>query len=68
MEQEREARNEAKEIGEEKMIILFALFIGMPSDSYNLQCGITPITPIGCETAICVCDEDGDNCKWEFIC
>ena len=50
------------------MTILLAILINMPVEFHNLACGIKPITPIGCDQALCVCDEDGDNCKWEFIC
>ena len=38
-----------------------------------LSCGIPPfppIPPIGtthCEK-VCVCDQRGDNCHWEFVC
>jgi len=35
----------------------------------NLQCGIPPIPPIGCDRddAVCVCDRNG-NCQWLWQC
>ena len=34
----------------------------------NLQCGLQPIPPIGCKSAICICDQSGTRCRWEFVC
>lgn len=34
----------------------------------NLSCGIPPIPPIGCKVGPCVCDQNGQNCQWTFIC
>lgn len=34
----------------------------------NLACGIPPIPPIGCKVGVCVCDKNGQNCQWTFIC
>lgn len=33
----------------------------------SMACGIPPIPPIGCR-AQCVCDADGTDCHWTFIC
>ena len=35
----------------------------------NINCGIKPIPPIGCDSddARCVCDAEG-NCEWVFDC
>lgn len=35
----------------------------------NIQCGIKPIAPLGCQSsdAVCVCDRNG-NCEWEWHC
>jgi hypothetical protein len=37
------------------------------------QCGIVPIKPIppiGCKdlTPVCVCDSNGTECHWEWVC
>lgn len=45
------------------MSILMALIIYA-----NVQCGIPPIPPVGCKQAVCICDDYGMNCRWEFIC
>jgi hypothetical protein len=34
----------------------------------NIQCGIPPIPPIGCEVGDCVCDSSGSRCHYEFVC
>ena len=34
----------------------------------SLACGIAPIPPIGCRVGACVCDQNGQNCQWTFIC
>lgn len=39
----------------------------------NVLCGIPPIPPIppvGCSDMqpVCICDENGDNCEWQFVC
>lgn len=26
------------------------------------------IPPIGCKVGPCVCDKDGNNCQWTFVC
>ncbi len=35
---------------------------------YNLACGIPPLPPLGCRVGRCICDQNGQNCQWEFIC
>ena len=34
----------------------------------NLSCGLPPLPPIGCQVGACVCDQNGNNCQWTFIC
>lgn len=34
----------------------------------NLSCGIPPIPPLNCSIGSCVCDQNGQNCRWTFIC
>ena len=34
----------------------------------NLSCGIPPIPPVGCRVGSCTCDQNGSNCRWNFIC
>lgn len=36
--------------------------------SANLNCGIPPIPPVGCKVGPCVCDQNGQNCHWTFVC
>lgn len=34
----------------------------------NLSCGLAPLPPLGCSIGSCVCDQNGNNCHWQFIC
>lgn len=34
----------------------------------SMKCGFRPIPPFGCKVGVCVCDSDGRNCQWTFIC
>ncbi len=34
----------------------------------NLACGLPPLPPLGCKVGPCVCDKDGKNCQYTFIC
>jgi len=39
----------------------------------GVRCGLKPLKPIppaGCRDliALCVCDRDGRNCRWEWVC
>lgn len=34
----------------------------------NLSCGLPPLPPLGCKLGPCVCDKDGRNCQWTFVC
>ena len=34
----------------------------------NLNCGLAPLPPLGCVVGSCVCDQNGNNCQWQFIC
>lgn len=37
--------------------------------AFNVNCGIEPIPPIGCNGAgTCVCDKSGQHCSWQFGC
>lgn len=50
--------------------IVFILALAL---SPVLQCGLTPLKPlkpIGCKdlVASCVCDEDGKNCRYIWVC
>ena len=56
------------------MKLVIALILSMTLTlKANALCGIAPIPPIPpigtshCD-AVCVCDETGMNCRWEFIC
>jgi hypothetical protein len=34
----------------------------------NYACGFAPFPPFGCKVGACVCDQNGQNCQWTFIC
>lgn len=34
----------------------------------NLSCGIAPLPPLGCSVGACICDQNGRNCQWTFVC
>lgn len=34
----------------------------------SLKCGLQPLPPLGCTVGSCVCDSNGENCQWTFIC
>ena len=34
----------------------------------NFRCGLKPLPPLGCRVGACVCDSNGNNCQWTFIC
>lgn len=34
----------------------------------NLACGIAPLQPLGCWIGACICDQNGNNCQWTFVC
>lgn len=34
----------------------------------NLSCGLAPLPPLGCVIGGCVCDQNGNNCHWQFNC
>lgn len=34
----------------------------------NLSCGLRPLPPLGCQVGACMCDQNGNNCQWTFIC
>ena len=34
----------------------------------NFKCGLAPLPPLGCTVGACVCDKNGENCQWTFIC
>lgn len=34
----------------------------------NMSCGFPPFPPIGCQVGACVCDQNGNNCRYQMIC
>ncbi len=34
----------------------------------QLACGIPPIPPVGCRVSGCICDQNRQNCQWQFAC
>jgi hypothetical protein len=53
--------------------LFLAGILGLATVAGSAQCGIKPIKPIppvGCKDlrAECVCDVNGQNCKWEWVC
>lgn len=50
------------------LFFLLLALIGIVSQCAQANtCGLAPMVPLGCQDAVCVCDEDGD-CRWVFIC
>jgi hypothetical protein len=49
-----------------KVIFLAAVGVVQP---VNMKCEMPPMPPpMGCKVAPCVCDKNGDNCVWQFVC
>ena len=53
--------------------LLFIVFFILLAKTASAFCGIEPIRPIpplGCSdlVGVCVCDENGDNCFWQWQC
>lgn len=49
------------------------LALGMTQSRCGMGCGIiplSPVAPLGCKRLdpVCVCDEKGCNCHWEWHC
>ena len=51
-----------------KTVVTLAITLFASMASANFSCGIPPIPPIGCKTGPCVCDKNGQNCDWTFVC
>ena len=34
----------------------------------SLSCGVPPVPPVNCKVGACVCDRNGQNCQWTFVC
>ena len=34
----------------------------------SMKCGFAPFPPMGCKVGDCVCDQNGSNCQWTFVC
>ena len=34
----------------------------------SFKCGFKPFPPFGCKVGRCICDSNGQNCKWEIVC
>lgn len=53
--------------------LFLACVLGFATVAGSAQCGVQPVkpvTPIGCVDlkAQCVCDANGQNCAWEWVC
>ena len=49
-----------------KVIFLAAVGFVQPVD---MKCEMPPMPPPkGCKVAPCLCDKNGDNCVWQFVC
>jgi hypothetical protein len=33
-----------------------------------MSCGLPPLPPLNCDVGDCVCDQNGNNCQWQFVC
>lgn len=34
----------------------------------NFSCGLPPLPPLNCTVGACMCDQNGQNCRWTFNC
>ena len=50
-----------------KLLLAIALLMSLPAVA-NLSCGLPPLPPLGCKVGPCLCDANGKNCAWTFIC
>lgn len=55
------------------LLLLTALGSLRAAPATCTDCGIVPVKPVppvGCKDlyARCVCDENADNCRWEWVC
>lgn len=51
------------------LVLALVAFAPLPAHAVSsFACGIAPIPPIGCRVGPCVCDQNGENCQWTFIC
>lgn len=50
--------------------IMVAVLSVASNASSNWACGFKPFKPLGCQNgyAQCICDERGQNCRWQWIC
>ena len=37
-------------------------------DVASYKCGFKPFPPFGCKVGACICDRNGNNCRWTFVC
>jgi hypothetical protein len=57
-----------------KLMMVLAILSGVsfasPVYAQFPKCGLQPLPPVGCKPAKarCICNSDGSNCHWEFVC
>ena len=56
------------------VVMIWGAWAMAPTEACAGSCGIKPIRPIppiGCRSemvAQCVCDSNGQNCNWQWVC
>jgi hypothetical protein len=49
--------------------LLFGLALATAQCASATMCGQRQATPVGCKpNPLCLCDEDGRNCRWVYEC
>jgi hypothetical protein len=56
-----------------RIVLALAGFLALgfaPQPTSAQGCGFKPFAPLGCKhpVAQCVCDSQGKNCTWQWIC
>lgn len=46
----------------------FALLLLSGPALVEAMCPLPPLPPLGCKVGPCVCDQNGQNCTYQFIC
>jgi hypothetical protein len=51
------------------LIALLACLVLATAQASATMCGQRQATPVGCKpNPLCLCDEDGRNCRWVYEC
>jgi hypothetical protein len=52
------------------LAIVSGVILASPVYAQSVKCGLQPLPPLGCKPAKarCICNSDGSDCRWEFVC